>query len=104
MHHWWSLSSTVVVAAVTSAFTFWIQERKLRAELRTEYMAEAAVKRLLMSPKWTKRSIEEIERRVGGFERLELQKILVRAGAVRFSGEAGSELWGLIDRNEKDLT
>ncbi len=83
-----------VTALLTGLITFLIQERKLRADLKTEMMAEAAVKRLLESPKWKKRSFEEIKRRVGGFDDNELRKVLVRAGAVCFSGEAESRALG----------
>jgi hypothetical protein len=76
------------------------QEQKLRTELRTEFMAEEAVKRLLRHKMWEKRSFPEIQRRVGGFEDDELRKLLVRAGAVRFYGENNVEFWGLIERNE----
>ena len=92
----------IVVAALTSVLAFAIQERKLRAELRTEFMAEAAAKHLLSSPDWRKRSFDAIKQRLGGFTDDELRKILVRAGAVRFEGR-DAELWGLVERNKGDL-
>jgi len=94
--------AAILTALITSILAFLIQERKLRADLRTEFMAEEAVKRLLNSPKWEKRSFDEIKKRLGGFEDDELRKILVRAGAVRFTGENDHELWGLLNRNEVD--
>jgi len=101
------LLTTILIAFVTALLTgvvsFLVQERKLRTDLRTEFMAEEAVKRLLKSPKWQKRSFEEISKRLGGFQGNELRKLLVRAGAVRFTGEAEQELWGLVERNENDL-
>jgi hypothetical protein len=103
MHAASTLATTIVTSAITSLFAFWIQERKLRTELKTEFMAEAAARRLLLSPKWKKRSFDEIRRRIGGFEDPELQKILVRAGAIRFTDKDGNELWGLIEKNEDDL-
>ena len=90
-------------ALATGLLTFLIQERKLRADLRTEFMAEEAVKELLKSPQWKMRSFDEIERKIGGFRGDELRKLLVRAGAVRFTGEGGRELWGLRDRNKDSL-
>lgn len=99
--------ATILVAFITSLatgiITFLLQERRLRAELRTEFMAEEVAKRLLNSPNWNKRSFGEIKKRLGGFEDEELRKILVRAGAVRFMGKDDIELWGLIERNEADL-
>jgi hypothetical protein len=83
------IKTALLTALVTGAVTFFIQERKLRADLRTEVMAEEAVKQLLKSPQWRMRSFDEIKRRTGGFEDDELRKILVRAGAVRFAGEDG---------------
>ena len=103
MHTTIQILITILVAAATSFLTFLLQERKLRVELRTEFMAETAIRRLLMCPKWKKRSVEEIEKRLGGFERNELGRLLVRAGAVRFKGPDEKELWGLIERNEDDL-
>ena len=76
------------------------QEQRLRTELRTEFMAEEAIRRLLLHSEWEKRSFEEIKRRVGGFDDDELRKLLVRSGAVRFYGKKNIEFWGLIERNE----
>jgi hypothetical protein len=104
MHAATNLATTILTSAVTSLFAFWIQERKLRTELRTEFAAEAVVKRLLLSPDWRKRSFNEISRRLGeGFDDAELKKILVRAGAVCFTGKKGEELWGLIERNKDEI-
>jgi hypothetical protein len=71
--------------------------------MRTEFMAEEAVKQLLSSPQWKMRSFDEIERKIGGFEENELRKLLVRAGAVRFRGEGDRELWGLREKNKASL-
>lgn len=79
-----------------------LQEERLRTELRTEFMAEEAIRALLLSAQ-PKRSFEVIERRVGGFDGAELRQLLVRAGAVRFYGRNNKELWGLRERNEPDL-
>ena len=99
--------TTIITAAVTSIITglvtFAVQERKLKMELRTEFMAEQAAKLLLQTDKWQKRSFEEIKKRLGGFDDVELRKILVRAGAVQFEGSQSKELWGLISRNRDDL-
>lgn len=42
-----------------------------------------------------------IKKRLGGFDDEELRRIMVRAGAVRFEGSDGKELWGLISRNKE---
>ena|SRR5438105_12066552 len=98
---------TIVVSSITAAvaglITFGVQERQLKATLRTEFMAEQVVKQLLSVDHWRKRSFDEIKKRVGGFDDDELRKILVRSGAVRFRGEEDKELWGLIVRNQSDL-
>jgi len=83
--------------------TYAIQERKLKAELRTEFMAEQVAKKLLENPKWKMRDFDQIKKRLAGFDDNELRKILVRSGAVRFEGEDGKELWGLISKNEDSL-
>ena len=101
----------IITALATSIWRYHLQEQKikadlkqqeerLRAELRTEFMAEEAIRKLLLHERWEKRSFEEIKRRVGGFGDDELRKLLVRAGAVRFYGKDNVEFWGLIERNE----
>jgi len=92
-----------ITALLTGLVTFVTQERRLRADMRTEFMAEEAVKQLLSSPQWKMRSFDEIERKIGGFEENELRKLLVRAGAVRFRGEGDRELWGLREKNKASL-
>lgn len=106
--------SAIVAAAVALITSIWRQdlqekkieadlkqqEHRLRTELRTEFMAEEAIRRLLLHEKWEKRSFAEIMRRVGGFEDDELRKLLVRSGAVRFYGNKNIEFWGLIERNK----
>jgi hypothetical protein len=98
------LLTSIVIPAVTAiiaAFlTFLVQERKLRRDYRLEFMAENAARELLESKAWEKRSFKAIDARLGGFEPDELRKVLVRAGAVRFKGKNGEELWGLLKRNE----
>ena len=98
-----TIVASVITAFVTAFLTFIIQERRLRSEMRTEFMAEQAVRDLLEVEKWPKRSFEAIKSRVGGFEDDELRKILVRAGAVRFKGKENKELWGLVSRNKKKI-
>ena len=71
------MTATIITSAITALITavvaFALQERKLRAELRTEFMAEQAAKSLLESDRWTKRSFDEIRKRLGGFEDNELR-------------------------------
>ncbi|ARU31427.1 hypothetical protein CAP31_06865 [Sulfuriferula sp. AH1] len=98
-----TILTSAITAIVTGVITFAIQERKLKAELRTEFMAEQAVNLLLQNEKWEKRSFTEIKKRIGGFEDDELRKILVRAGAVKFEASDNNELWGLISRNKGDI-
>lgn len=94
---------SIITALITGLVTFAIQERRLKWELRTEFMAEQAAKALLEHEKWRQRSFDEIKKRLGGFEDDDLRKILVRAGAVKFEGEDGKELWGLISKNKDKL-
>ncbi|MET7478188.1 hypothetical protein ABZT17_28015 [Streptomyces sp. NPDC005648] len=79
-----------------------LQQDRLRTELRTQFMAEEAIRELLRSAQ-PKRSFDVIERRVGGFDGNALRQLLVRAGAVRFYGSNDRELWGLRERNGADL-
>jgi hypothetical protein len=99
----WEFVTAVIVAASTGYITFRVQEERLKKELKTEFMAEKVAKDLLSNEKWKQRSFDTIKKRLGGFEDDELRKILVRAGAVRFEGSNGEELWGLIYKNETAL-
>lgn len=98
-----TILTSALTAALTGLITFSIQERRIRAELRTEFMAEQALRHLLQVEKWRKRSFAAIQRRIGGFTDDELRKLLVRAGAVRFEEQDGGEVWGLLSRNEESL-
>lgn len=98
-----TILTSLATAIITGLVTFSVQERKLKSELRTEFMAEQVAKALLEDEKWVKRSFAEIQKRLGGFEEDELRKILVRAGAVHFVAENGQEMWGLLFRNRNSI-
>jgi hypothetical protein len=74
---------------------------RLREELRTEFMAEAAIRTMLTEHK-PLRSFARIKARVGGFDHDEeqLRRLLVRAGALRYWSTDGkhTEFWGLRER------
>jgi predicted Holliday junction resolvase-like endonuclease len=76
-----------------------MQEQRLRAELRTEYMAEDAIHQMLDTDD-EMRSFERIQARVGGFTDQQLRRLLVRSGALRYAGQNDQELWGLRSRNK----
>lgn len=97
--------AAIVVSFITSLLTGFWQVRQLREELRTEYMAEEVVRKLLNRPDWRRRSFEVIKSRLKGFDDDELRKILVRAGAVSFKGNEDEtrEFWGLRERNEDSI-
>ena len=94
-----SAAVALVVAILTSLTTVRLQKERLRLELRTQFMAEEAIVHLLEHPRWTLRTFAQIQSRIGGFDDDALRQLLVRAGAVRFRGNAGEELWGLRKRN-----
>lgn len=100
-----SILVSFVSGLIAGVIAFLVQERKLRTEMRTEFMAERAVNLLLNHPNWKMRSYDVIKSKIAGFEENELRKILVRAGAVQFCRKRdGKELWGLIERNEDKLS
>jgi hypothetical protein len=72
---------------------------RLRREFQLEFAAETAAKALLEDATWPLRTFATIENHLGGFKEDELRQLLVRAGAVRFFGRGGKELWGLLSRN-----
>ena len=58
------------------------QRARLRTVLRTDFMAEEAIRSLLMQPDWNLQSFDEIKRHLRGFdggEGNELRKLLVTA-------------------------
>jgi hypothetical protein len=86
-----------------------VQEERLKTELRTEFMAEAAIRQLLSHPDWKQRTFQAIRRKMhGAFEDPELRRLLIRSGAVCFwgnlQGGKEEEYWGLIDRNQDRLS
>lgn len=97
------------LVGVLSSFLAFRQSRdRLREEFKSEFMAEAAIRRLLMHERFNQRSFKHIRDRIGGFSDDELRQKLVRAGAVRFWSEKGVEggrveWWGLVDRNKDVL-
>ena len=98
-----TIVTSIVTALITGIVTFAVQERKLKSEFHTEFMAEQAIKSLLETEKWKKRGFSAIKKRIGGFDDEELRRLLVRAGAVRFEASDDTELWGLISRNKDDV-
>lgn len=102
--------TSAITAMITALAAFLVQERKLRKEfaldvdkVRTEFMAEQVASELLESKNWKKRSFGAIKSRLGGFSDDELRMILVKSGAVCFTGQDGEELWGILHRNKGDL-
>ncbi|WP_171132522.1 hypothetical protein [Ruegeria sp. HKCCA5014] len=74
------------------------QRAALKAEFGTEQSAEAAIRHFLDIYELPYRSFPMIRHYIGGFENNELRRLLVRAGAVRFMAQDGTELWALRDR------
>jgi hypothetical protein len=76
-----------------------IEELKDLLENKELHAAEAVARRLMEDKEWPLRSFRIIKHHLGGFEDNELRKILVRAGAVRFTSEDDVEIWGLLEKN-----
>jgi len=75
------------------------QELQISQEMdKTDFMAETTARYFLSHKGYTDRSFDLLQKRLGGFEDNELRKILVRAGAIRFIREDGSEWWRLLSR------
>jgi hypothetical protein len=72
-------------------------QAKLMTDLRTEFMAEAAIKSLLEVPGWELRSFEAIKKRIGAFDDTHLRGLLVRSGAIQFWGKYSPTANGLSD-------
>jgi hypothetical protein len=90
---------------VGGLFSWWLQKGRTAADLaialeavKTEHMAEKTAQYYLSHKGYRDRSFELLSKRLGGFEDNELRKILVRAGAVRYSRADGTEWWRLLSR------
>mgnify|MGYP000893371670 CR=1 FL=1 len=88
--------------------SWWLQKDRSAANfataleaIKTEHMAEKTALHYLNHQGYRDRSFELLAKRLGGFEGNELRKILVRAGAVRYTRQDGTEWWRLLSRNEK---
>ena len=84
-----------------------LQGERIRMEMRTIFMAEEAIRDLLMQESYRRgRKFDTIKRTVGGWDNDEdeLRRILVRCGAVRFYRRSdNAELWGLRSRVSKEV-
>jgi len=95
----------LVGVLVGGLMSWWLQKDRASTDLKialeavkTEHMAERAVRHFLSHKGYTDRSFELLNNRLGGFEENELRRLLVRAGAVRYIRPDGSEWWRLIER------
>lgn len=95
---------------IGGVISWWLQRDRASADLRialeavkTEHMAERTARYFLSHKGYTDRSFELLSTRLGGFEPDELRRILVRAGAVRYLREDGSEWWRLISREPEAI-
>ena len=80
---------SIIVCFISGILTYYIQKDRYKKELeiklensKTEFMAEKIAKAYLKHPTWKARSFSLLKARLKGFTDEELQKILVRAGAV----------------------
>jgi hypothetical protein len=116
-----TISIPILISVLSAFVSYILQERKLKQEIdfqkekfekemsnkledvKTEYMAEKAIRNFLSNPKYKMRSFSLLKARIGGFEDNELRRLLVRSGAIKFMGEnkTGREIewWGLLERN-----
>ncbi len=62
---------------------------RIREENRTEFQAEQTALHFLSHNNYTDLSFKTLKKYLGGFEDDELQKILVRAGAIQVLRQAG---------------
>lgn len=98
----------LVGVLIGGLLSWWLQKDRASTDLKialeaikTEHMAETTALYYLNHKGYTDRSFEILKKRLGGFEENELRKILVRAGAVRYIRDDGTEWWRLISRMEE---
>ena len=96
---------SLIGSLIGALAAFSLQRSRVAADIaiaveavKTDHMAEKAALHYLNHNGYTDRSFKMLAQRLGGFEDNELRKILVRAGAVRYTREDGSEWWRLLSR------
>ena len=97
------LLASLAAGSIAGYLTSLLKAVELRKQYQLQDNAERAVRELLKDKKWTLRSFKVIRHHLGGFDDIELRKLLVRAGAIRFKSKSGMELWGLLPRNTHRL-
>jgi hypothetical protein len=104
----WNTLSALLGAAVGGGISYMLNRQQLgnqlqllRAQHKTEFMAEDTARHFLSHKSFTDRSFETLRKTLGGFDDDELRKILVRAGAMRVYREDGSEWWRLVSRMDE---
>jgi hypothetical protein len=91
------------LAKLRGEFEQALAEQKARLDNRALFAAERVAHTLLMHPEWKSRTFRIIKARIGGFDDDSLRQILVRAGAIRTTGQKEEERWGLLERNKDSL-
>ncbi|QGX40413.1 hypothetical protein [Permianibacter aggregans] len=101
---------TLIGVLIGGLISWWLQRDRASTDLRialeaikTEHQAEKTAYYFLTHKGYTDRSFELLQKRLGGFEENELRRILVRAGAVRYIREDGSEWWRLLSRHDEAI-
>lgn len=96
---------SLIGSLIGGLVAFAMQRERIAADIaiaveavKTEHMAEKTALHYLNHKGYTDRSFQMLSARLGGFEENELRKILVRAGAVRYTRADGSEWWRLLSR------
>ena len=74
---------------------------QIKAQFGEELSAERAALNLLECTPWKRRTFKALKYHLGGYDDDELRKLLIRAGALRFTDD--QETWGLLTRNQSEL-
>ena len=88
-----------VISVVVNGIKLWWDYHEKQLACKTARSLEA----ILSMDGWAKRSFTAIQNRMGGYSDDELRKMLTSIGAVRFKGQGGTELWGLLEDSREDL-
>jgi hypothetical protein len=95
---------------VGGLISWWLQKDRASTDLeialeavKTEHMAEKTAQHFLSHKGYTDRSFNLLRERLGGFEDDELRRILVRAGAIRYTRSNGDEYWRLLSREPEAI-
>lgn len=96
--NWATAALSGAVAFISVLLTNWLAWARFRRAYRLDDRTEAVLRRMLRDRRFRRRKFETIQAFVP-LSTEKLREALLRAGAVRLSGNEGQEYWGLLENH-----